>query len=195
MTEQTEPGAARAFGRTLGPWALPVATVALAIGAGGFYGLSVGFLTFGGGVLVSAIFLFWFSLQSLAGQSPLTLDEAVSLGAPTADEEQKRAVLRALKDLEYEREVGKINDADYEVLAQRYRAEAKRLLRAVDEGLREHREHAEALLQERLSKAEPAAEQPGASAPESEPQPEPQRESEAPARLQTTQTVEEKPVS
>lgn len=187
MTEKTEPGASRAFGRVVGPWALPAATVALAIGAGSFYGMSVGFLTFGAGVLISAIFLFWFSLQSLAGQSPLTLDEAVSLGAPTADEEQKRAVLRALKDLDYEREVGKINEDDYEVLAHRYREEAKRLLRAVDLGMREQRARAERLLEERLSGGESVSQPATAESSESE-------LGESP-RMRPHEAAEEKPVS
>jgi hypothetical protein len=86
------------------------------------------------------------------------------LGAPSAEEEQKRSVLRALKDLEYERAVGKINDADYASLAEHYRNEAKRLLRAVDEDLGPERERAEKLLAERLAEREAAEPPAGASA-------------------------------
>lgn len=131
-------------------WLLPAVAAVGSVAAGNALGLSVGFLVFAGAVLVGSILLFSSSLQGLTGSAPLTLDEAVSLGAPSSEEEQKRAVLRALKDLEYEREVGKINDEDYAVLAARYREEAKRLLRLVDEGLRAERERAERLLQERM---------------------------------------------
>lgn len=143
----------------LGPllrWALPVVVVLAAIGFGTAFGLSIALLTLAGGVLCGTIWLLWLSLQGLSGDAPLTLEEALSLGAPSAEEEQKRAVLRALKDLEYERAVGKINDADYASLAEHYRNEAKRLLRAVDEDLGPERERAEKILAERLAAQEAA---------------------------------------
>ena len=92
------------------------------------------------------------SVQSLSGDSPLTLDEALTLGQPSVEEEQKRAVLRALKDLDYERSVGKISDQDYHELSARYREEAKRLIERVDESLTPARERAEKLLAERVAK-------------------------------------------
>ncbi|MEY2934548.1 MAG: hypothetical protein RL033_5297 [Pseudomonadota bacterium] len=144
-------------------WAYPVLVVLTAFGIGKILGLSIGLLTLAGGVLCGTIWLLWASLQGLTGDAPLTLDEALSLGAPSAEEEQKRAVLRALKDLEYERAVGKINDADYASLAEHYRNEAKRLLRAVDEDLGPERERAEKLLAERLAEREAAAPPAGAS--------------------------------
>jgi hypothetical protein len=51
-------------------------------------------------------------------------------------------VLRALKDLEFERSVGKISDDDYQQLLVAYRAEAKRLLRAIDESAEASRKRA-----------------------------------------------------
>jgi hypothetical protein len=112
----------------------------------------MGLLIVAGGVLGASIWLIWSSLQGLGGDVPLTLEEALSLGAPSAEEEQKRSVLRALKDLEYERTVGKINEEDYAALAQHYRNEAKRLLRAVDKDLGPERERAERILAERLAR-------------------------------------------
>ncbi len=153
--------------QNLGPlprWVVPLAVVIAASVLGHFFGLSVGLLTLAGGVLCGSIWLFWSSLQGLAGDAPLTLEEAISLGAPSAEEEQKRAVLRALKDLEYERAVGKINDADYESLAEHYRNEAKRLLRAVDDDLGPERERAEQLLAERLAARAASEPPPGARA-------------------------------
>ena len=135
-------------------WAAPLLVIILASLLGNHFGLGVGLLTVAGGVLCGSIWLIWSSLQGLSGDAPLTLDEALSLGAPSAEEEQKRAVLRALKDLEYERAVGKINDADYANLAEHYRNEAKRLLRAVDADLGPERERAEQILAERLATLE-----------------------------------------
>ncbi len=113
-------------------------------------GVPVGLLLGAAVALTLVITLAWQSLQHLSGETELTFEEALSLAAPTAEEEQKRAVLRALKDLEYERSVGKIVEDDYRELSAFYRAEAKRLIQAVDVGLEEQRAHAERLLAERL---------------------------------------------
>jgi len=102
--------------------------------------------------LAFVIGFLWLSVQSLSGDSPLTLDEALTLGQPSVEEEQKRAVLRALKDLDYERSVGKISDQDYHDLSARYREDAKRLIERVDESLTPARERAEKLLAERVAK-------------------------------------------
>jgi hypothetical protein len=114
---------------------IAVGVVAVGIGAGVFYGLPLGVLCLAGGVLVGVVLLIWGSVQSLTGTTSLSLEEAVSLGAPSAEEERKQSVLRALKDLEYERGVGKISEADYQELSARYRAEAKALLKALDHDL------------------------------------------------------------
>lgn len=132
-------------------WLYPLLVVVLATVLGQFFGLGLALLVVAGGVLIGAIWLIWASLSGLNENLPITLDEALSLGAPSAEEEQKRAVLRALKDLEYERAVGKINEEDYTALAQHYRTEAKRLLRAVDLDLSPERQRAERLLEERLA--------------------------------------------
>jgi hypothetical protein len=91
-------------------------------------------------------------VQALTGESPLTLEEALTLGAPSAEEEQKRSILRALKDLEFERGVGKISEEDYAELSERYRAEARRLIQLLDAGSGPERERAEKALRERLAK-------------------------------------------
>src|SRR6185436_4524491 len=110
-------------------WGLPVASLAAAGSVGAVYGLGTAILVLAGGVLLGVIAILWASVRTLAGDAPITIEEAMALGAPSAAEEQKRAVLQALKDLEYERTMGKIADTDYEELLHRYRADAKRLLR------------------------------------------------------------------
>jgi hypothetical protein len=146
--------------------AIPIATVLGAVAVGAVYGVGTAILVLAGGVLLGVVAILWASVRTLSGDAPLTLGEAIALGAPSAAEEQKRAVLQALKDLEYERSVGKIADGDYEVLLHRYRAEAKRLLRAVDEDLAPLRAKATAYLAAQLGEEAPPVKAPKADAKE-----------------------------
>src|SRR4051812_8016515 len=107
---------------------VPAGSIGGAIAAGFVFDVGVSLLVLAGGVLIAVIAVLWASIRTLSGDAPITLEEAIALGAPTAAAEQKRAVLQALKDLEYERSLGKIDEADYLELVQRYRTEAKRLL-------------------------------------------------------------------
>jgi hypothetical protein len=129
---------------------LPVATVLLAVGAGMLQGPALAILVLAGGALFAVIAILWASVRTLFGETPLSGADAYALGAPRAEEEQKRAVLRALKDLEFERSVGKISDEDYAELVAKYRAEAKRLLRILDAEAQPRRDHIEALVNKRL---------------------------------------------
>lgn len=133
-------------------WAAPLITLLAATIAGTLYGVQLVVLVFAAAALLLVIWLLWSSVQALTGESELTFEEAFSLGTRSAEEEQKRAVLRALKDLEYERSVGKISDDDYNEYAARYRAEAKRLIQGLEENLAEGRKQVEAELSRRLSK-------------------------------------------
>lgn len=100
--------------------------------------------------LIGVIALFWNSIRTLIGETRLTGEDAFAIGAPRVEEEQKRAMLRALRDLQFEHAVGKISDEDYAVLSDRYRQEAKKLLRQIDEATAEQRARAEALVGGRL---------------------------------------------
>ena len=123
----------------------------LVIAAGVLVDVSTAILVLAGNVLVLVIVAFWASLRTLLGETPLSGADAYAIGAPPrAEEEQKRAVIRALKDLEFERSVGKISEEDYRVLVAKYRAEAKRLLQALDQDAAPGRERAEVLVQKRL---------------------------------------------
>ncbi len=107
-------------------------------------------LALAAGALVSVIAIFWASVRTLVGETALSGADAYAIGAPRAEEEQKRAVLRALKDLEFERSVGKISEEDYQALVAKYRAEAKRLLRLLEEEAQPARAKVEALVKARL---------------------------------------------
>ena len=129
---------------------VPLAAIVIVFASGAVLGIELALLVAAFFALCLVIGFAWVSVQSLSGDSPLTLDEALTLGQPSVEEEQKRAVLRALKDLDYERSVGKISDDDYRDLSARYREDAKRLIERVDESLTPAREKAEKLLAERV---------------------------------------------
>ncbi|APR83904.1 Hypothetical protein A7982_09253 [Minicystis rosea] len=155
---------------------IPAGTLACALAAGYTRGAPAVVLVLAGGALVSVIAIFWASIRTLVGETPLSGADAYALGAPRAEEEQKRAILRALKDLEFERSVGKISEEDYQALVTKYRAEAKRLLRVIDEESQAEREKAEALVMNRLRREGLAT---GEDAPAKKPEAEKKAEPEA----------------
>lgn len=166
--------------------ALGIALVGLLL-AGLKFGAAGVVLALAALTLVAVITAFWSSLRTLLGETRLTGADAYAIGAPRVEEEQKRAVLRALKDLEFERSVGKISEDDYKSLVIEYRREAKRLLRMLDEASADQRARAEKEVARRLAElglAPPTREELDAVAAEDEanpdvetkPEPEPDAE-------------------
>ncbi len=152
-TEARAPKGTSSFEQSLVENAKVIVPAAIIVGAGiaaRIQGAAAAILVLAGGALLGVIVVFWSSLRTLLGETPLTGADAYAIGAPPAEEERKRAVLRALKDLEFERSVGKISEEDYELLVTKYREEGKRLLRAIDEGAGPERERAAAFVAERL---------------------------------------------
>jgi hypothetical protein len=142
---------------------VPLVWVAAAAAAGLLSGAPLLLLILAAGALALVLTLMWSSVQSLTGGAPLGFEEALGMGAPSRVEEEKRAVLRALKDLEYERSVGKISPEDYAELSARYRADAKRLMQSLDAALGPAREEVERAITERLARVgidPPEAEKP-----------------------------------
>jgi hypothetical protein len=176
---------------------IPTLWLMAAVVAGFMSGPPLLLLVLAAGVLALIVTLLWSSVQSLTGGAALGFEEALGMGARSRVEEEKRAVLRALKDLEYERSVGKISPEDYAELSAKYRAEAKRLMQSLDEALGPARAEVEKAIGERLERAgverpaevsaktplaeksdETPAEEPEEDAPESakDAQPEPPKE-------------------
>lgn len=134
---------------------LPGTTLAGAIAAGLAAGPGSSLLVLASGALLGTIALLWASLRTLSGDAPLPVNleaSAFRTHQPTEISERKRRVLRALKDLESEHALGKIDDDDYEVLAARYRDEAKDLMRNLDRETGPARAEAERIAQEYLSR-------------------------------------------
>lgn len=125
--------------------ALPPVVAVGAMVAGYVQGPPMAILVLAAGALVGTVAFFWSSLRAMFGETPLTGADAFAMGAPSAEEEQKRAVLQALKDIEFEHSIGKISDEDYRILNARYRAQAKGLLRLLDNRAAPARKQAESI--------------------------------------------------
>ncbi len=124
----------RALGRTIAI-AIPAITVAAAIGTAVFVSAGPSILVLAGGTLLGTITLLWASLRTLGGDAPLPADLEALAGrsmAPSDLVSRKATILRAIKDLEHERSIGKLDDADFDEVASRYRDEAKSIIRALD---------------------------------------------------------------
>jgi hypothetical protein len=161
MTTRHDPPTARAAEQAEAARPIPRVPLALAIAGGLTIGLALAARQFGapgvvlglaGAALVACIAAFWASVRTMIGEARLSGADAFAIGNTGGAQEQKRAVLRALKDLEFERAVGKISEEDFKVLVARYRAEAKRLLKQIDEASAEQRARAEELVNKRLEK-------------------------------------------
>ncbi len=101
-------------------------------------------------MLSGAVLLFWETLRLVLDPSqPGDADEGDDDGAALgALESRKRAALQALRDLEFERSIGRIGEEDHHALEARYRAEARDAMKAIDEGIGPWRARAEAMLAE-----------------------------------------------
>ncbi len=130
--------------------ALPPAVAVGAVVAGYIQGPPMAILVLAAGMLFGTVALFWSSLRAMFGETRLTGADAFAMGAPSSEEEQKRAVMQALKDIEFERSIGKIAEEDYLMLRTRYRTEAKRLLRLLDNRAAPARKRAEELAKAHL---------------------------------------------
>jgi ribosomal protein L40E len=146
--------AERSLGRAVAI-GLPAITVLGAIAVGVAAGLGSGLLVLASGGLLGTIALLWASVRTLSGDAPLqTGFQTVVARRHGVDAlgEEKRRVLRALKDLEVEHALGKIDDADYEALVARYRADAKAVMREMDREIGPLRTEAERIAREYLGK-------------------------------------------
>ncbi len=152
---------------------LPFVGLFIATIAGLMTGLGTAILVLAATALLMAISSLWTSLQVIAGEGAASSEDTAILSAPGSEFEQKQALLRALKDLDFERSMGKISEEDYVELRDRYRSRAKAVLQTLDRELEPVRAEAEKLAETYLrSKGiEPAS-------PTSKPQ---ARESDEPA--------------
>lgn len=128
-----------------------IGAVMLVIFGRSFLDASIGVLAAVAVVMLLAIFALWNSIRMLTGEMPVPEElAAAELRGTVPRAEKKRSILRALKDLENEHALGKIDDEDFKVVAGRYREEAKNLLRELDTEVAAYLPKAEALIQKHL---------------------------------------------
>lgn len=134
--------------------AIPITTVFAAAVVGSILSAGPALLVLAAGILLGTIALFWASLRTLTGDAPLAeeLEHASFSASNDALANRKKMLLRALKDLESEQAVGKIDAKDYGILSSRYREEIKDLMREMDESIEPHVKAAERALQKHLAK-------------------------------------------
>ena len=140
-----------AFGAAL---AIPLTTVFAASVVGVALSMGPAILVLAAGTLLGTIALFWGSLRTLTGDAPLSEElEHASMASPIdALADRKRMLLRALKDLESEHAIGKIDARDYAALAATFREEIKGLMREMDDSLEPHLAVAERLVAKHFAK-------------------------------------------
>jgi hypothetical protein len=146
--------AERSLGRAVAV-GLPVACLVAAVLVSATGSVGPALLVLAAGALLGGIALVWASIRTLSGDAPLALGLEVAATRQLAQDdlfEQKRRVLRALKDVEGERALGRIDDADYEELVARYRDEAKTVMRELDRQVAPMREEAERRARQYLSR-------------------------------------------
>jgi ribosomal protein L40E len=98
---------------------------------------------------------FYRMLAPLAVRDELLLSERPSERALAALEREKALVLRSIKELEFDRAMGKVSPKDFDEMAGRLRARALMLMKQIDAGGSGYREMIERELQARLKKSDP----------------------------------------
>lgn len=76
----------------------------------------------------------WRTLSPLAGRDEPAAPEILGGRTRAALEREKTLVLRSLKDLEFDRSMGKVSEKDFAEMSARLRARAAGLLRQLDSG-------------------------------------------------------------
>lgn len=109
--------------------------------------LSPLFAAIAGSLVLVVVYWVWQSARLLAADAT-DADAGDESAARDSLREEKDALLRALRDLEMDRDVGKLSARDFERLNQRYRARARDVLRSLDAEVAPHRERARALIAE-----------------------------------------------
>ncbi len=99
---------------------------------------------------------FYRMLAPLALEDVSVLDDRPSERARAALEREKALVLRSIKELEFDRAMGKVSPKDFDEMAGRLRARAVMLMKQLDEGASAYRELIERELKTRLKASGPA---------------------------------------
>lgn len=129
------------------PWAAAAVVVVAAVPIGVLRGAPGVVLWVAFALLAAAVVLFWEAMRTaLDPAAPGDDPDADDEGVPSELEARKRAALQALRDIEFERSIGRLSEEDYKELEKKYRAEARAAMQAIDAGLGVWLSRAEAML-------------------------------------------------
>jgi hypothetical protein len=96
----------------------------------------------------------WQAIRAAATEGDEPEAAPVAMGRRRRElEREKAAIYKAIKELEFDREMGKISETDYQEAHANYRTRALRILRQLDAGAASYREIIEKELAERLARA------------------------------------------
>jgi hypothetical protein len=125
----------------------------LIVGLRARVGVSAVMLFLTGAALLWSVLWLYRSLAALATDPPAASGTRLGGGARRELERDKRNLLKAIKELEFDHSMGKLSDADFHEIAARYRASAVALMRRLDEGNVTYRALIEREVQRRLGTA------------------------------------------
>ena len=119
------------------------------------------FIVFGACALVLTLFWLWQSLRHTFAHAEEAQVAAETSSVPRAALlAEKKSLLMALKDLEAERDTGKLSEGDFVELNARYRQRARLVLKSLDGQIAPHRDAAKVLLKGAADTADTAAAEP-----------------------------------
>ncbi len=143
----------------------PAVVLAIAAGVGGYATWaggrsSVPFLVMATLALGWVVWLAFRAAQALVKEAPVVEAGAVVTGRRRKElEREKQALLKALKELDFDHQMGKVSDKDFADISSTYRARAIRVMRQLDDAGRDYEAMIAKEVAERAGK-EPAK-QPG----------------------------------
>lgn len=122
----------------------PAVVLALAAGVGGYATWSGGrtsvpFLVLATLALGWVVWLAFRAAQALVKDAPVAEAGAVVTGKRRKElEREKQALLKALKELDFDHQMGKVSDKDFADISSTYRARAIRVMRQLDDAGRDY---------------------------------------------------------
>jgi ribosomal protein L40E len=122
----------------------PAIVVAAAIAVGGWAAWAGGrsAVAFLAGATLAMGWVVWLAFraaQALVKDAPVTDAGAVVTGKRRKElEREKQALLKALKELDFDHQMGKVSDKDFADISATYRARAIRVMRQLDEAGRDY---------------------------------------------------------
>jgi len=136
----------------------PAAVVAVGAAVGGvalWYGgrTAVPFLVMATLALGWVVWLAFRAAQSLTKDAPVVDAGAVVTGKRRKElEREKQALLKALKELDFDHQMGKVSDKDFADIGSTYRARAIRVMRQLDDAGRDYEAMIEKEVAERAAR-------------------------------------------